>query len=263
MRYEDIARACQAHILNNLDKDLTVESIADHLGFAPTYVRKCFRRFSGVSIGKYIQNMRLARAAHDLIRRLCIVSEAAQLSGFSSIYSFSKTFSKALGVPPSRYIGAEDLPIIRISLPTTVAGYILHRAEGGHSGLALWHGHDFSGVNKDDFNLASPEGGAEVGLWTEIDGAQCYLFGVTCRPDAEIPAGMVLHTLPPVTWAMFPVPVGANTHELYENLNAALETSIDHCDGAATYEPISGQPCMEYYHGSETYLCIPVRAVRK
>ena len=263
MSYQDAARACQAYIDANLDKELTLESIAKVLNFSTIYLRRSFHAVSNVTVGKYIQNARLSRAAHDLIHGLCIVSEAAQISGFSSIYSFSKTFCKVLGVPPSRYKGAEDLPIIKINLPTTVAGYILHRAEAGHDGLALWYGYDFSVFNPDDFSIASPEGGAEVGLWTEIDGEKCYLFGVTCRPDATIPESMVLHTLPPVTWAMFPVPSGANTHELFENLNAALTGSIEHCDEAATYEPISGQPCMEYYHGSEVYLCIPVRETRK
>ena len=263
MKYEENARACQTYILENLDKDLSLESISKHLNLSPTYLRNCFQKYAHVSISKYIQNMRIARAAHDLIYRLCIVSEAAQISGFSSIYSFSKTFHKVLGVAPSKYIGAVDLPIIKITLPTTVAGYILHRAEDGHSGLALWHGYDFSKCNENDFNVASPEGGAEVGIWTEIDGDQCYLFGVTCRPDATIPAGMVLHTLPPVTWAMFPVPAGGDAHELYENLNAVLGLSIEYCDEAATYEPLSGQPVMEYYHGNETYLCIPVRERRK
>ena len=200
MGYKDVARACQEYIDANLDKELTLESIANALSFSTIYLRRCFQ---------------------------------------------------------------EDLPIIKINLPTTVAGYILHRAEAGHSGLALWYGYDFSVFNPDDFSIASPEGGAEVGLWTEIDGERCYLFGVTCRPDATIPESMVLHTLPPVTWAMFPVPSGANTHELFENLNAALAGSIEHCGEAATYEPITGQPCMEYYHGSEVYLCIPVRETRK
>lgn len=263
MGYEEAARACQAYIEENLDKELTLESIARALNVSTIYLRRSFRKVSNVTVGKYVQNARLARAAHDLIHGLCIVSEAAQISGFSSIYSFSKTFRRVLGVPPSRYMGAEDLPIIRVALPTTVAGYILHRAEDGHSGLALWHGYDFSGVDPDDFNVASPEGGAEVGIWTEIDGEKCYLFGVICRADATIPAGMVRHTLPPATWAMFPIPPGGNTHALYENLNAALADSLERCGEAAAFEPIGGRPCMEYYRGEETYLCVPVRETRK
>ena len=111
MGYEDAARACQAYIDANLDKELTLESIAKALNFSPIYLRRSFRAVSNVTVGKYIQNARLSRAAHDLIHGLCIVSEAAQISGFSSIYSFSKTFSKALGVPPSKYMGAEGRPL--------------------------------------------------------------------------------------------------------------------------------------------------------
>jgi len=264
MDINEAVRACQAYIHENLDKDLTLETLAERYSFSPSYLRKSFRKYAGVSIGKYIQNARLSRAAHDLIHGLCIVSEAAQLSGYSSVFSFSKTFCRVLGVPPSSYIGAEGLPIIRIQVPTTVAGYILHRTSSrAEPGLALWHGHDFSGDDPADFSLASPEGGAEVGLWMELDGEQCYLFGVCCREDAAIPEGMQRFTLPPVTWAMFPVPAGTNTQELCDNLHAALAASAAHFDEAGTYEPVPDAPVMEYYHGGETYLCIAVRETRR
>ena len=105
MGYKDVARACQEYIDVNLDKELTLESIANALSFSTIYLRKSFQKVSNVTVGKYIQNARLSRAAHDLIHGLCIVSEAAQISGFSSIYSFSKTFCKVLGVPPIQIQG--------------------------------------------------------------------------------------------------------------------------------------------------------------
>ena len=93
MGYVDAARACQAYIDANLDKELTLESIAKALNFSTIYLRRSFQAVSNVTVGKYIQNARLSRAAHDLIHGLCIVSEAARLSGYSSVFSFSKTFN--------------------------------------------------------------------------------------------------------------------------------------------------------------------------
>ncbi len=260
MAIKDAIRECQEYIQNNLDKDLTVEHLAERLNFSPHYLRKCFKTIEGVSIGKYVQNARLARAAHDLIQGLCIVTKAAQISGFSSVYSFSRTFHKVFGVPPSEYIGAENLPIIKIFAPITVAGYVLRRADNGaEPGIALWHGYDFSLVNPTDFAVVSPEGGAEIGVWTEIEGERSYLFGVICADDAEIPRGMVRCEMEPGSWAMFPVPTGTSSQELFENMHSALKSSLEHCSEAEKFEPIIGKPCMEYYSGNEFYLCVPVR----
>ena len=51
MGYEDAARACQAYIDANLDKELTLESIANALSFSTIYLRKSFKRVSNVTIG--------------------------------------------------------------------------------------------------------------------------------------------------------------------------------------------------------------------
>ena len=263
MGVEETVRECQEYILDHLDQELTVKSLAERFSFSPSYLSYRFREFAHVSIGEYIQNMRLARAAYDLIMGSC-VSEASLDSGFASIFSFSRSFRKKLGVPPSEYIGALDMPIVRYEVPLTVAGYILRRAKDGEgSGLALWQGYDFSKVDPADFPTASPEGGAEVAVWTEIDGEKCYLFGVCCRYNATIPSGMVRCELPAGRYAMFLIPESENTHELSEKIHAAVEPALAHCEGAKTFEPIPDAPCLEYYHGKNTFLCVPVREIRK
>ena len=259
MGVDEAVRACQEYILDNLDKELTVESLAEHFNFSASYLRSCFKKYAGVSIGKYIHNARLAHAAYDLIMGSC-VKEATLDSGFGSIFSFSRTFRKELGVPPSAYIGAMELPIIKYEMPLNVAGYILHRAEkNAEPGLALWNGYDFSRCNPADFQTASPEGGAEVAVWTEINGENCYLFGTCCKHDATIPDGMVLCTLPAGHYAMFLVPKAESAHELSEKIRAARAPAMAHCEKAKTIEPIPDAPVIEYFHGPDTFLCVPIR----
>ena len=260
MEAEELVRRCVNYISENLDKDLTVEQIAEALNYSARHLGRVFLHYTGFTIGEYIRTAKAARAARALMQRLC-VAEAAVACGYGTSSNLDHAFGGVYGVSPSRYFGAAGLPVIECFLPITVAGDVLRRvaAADEQTGLALWHGYDFSKVDPDDFNVASPEGGAEVGVWTEIDGEKCYLFGVCCQYDAEIPAGMVRCMLPAGRYAMFLVPEAENTHELSENIRAALEPALEQSAGLGNYEPVLGAPVMEYYHGKETYLCVPIR----
>ncbi len=255
----EIVRKCVEFVAKHLDDDLTVELIAEQLHYSVPYLRRCFREYTGFKISYYIRIAKTERAAQTLIRGLC-VAETAELVGFGDYYNLTHRFADVYGVPPSSYIGAKGLPTIKLQVPVTVAGYVLRRAgNAAEPGLALWHGYDFSAFDPKDFQIASPEGGAEVGVWTEIDGKQCYLFGVTCWEDAAIPERMVRCTLPPALYAMFLIPDSENTRELSENIRAAMAPALAHCEDAKKYEPVPGMPVMEYYHGKDTFLCVPIR----
>lgn len=260
MASSEIVRKCVEFIEANIDNNLTVETVADQLGYSVRYLRRSFQAYARFTLGYYIHVAKTERAAQALSQGLC-VSEAAELCGFGDYYNLSHSFSGVYGVPPSSYIGAKDLPRIRIQVPVTVAGYVLRRVEDGedHSGLTLWHGYDFSIYDENDFNVASPEGGAEVGVWTELNGEKSYLFGVCCREDATIPESMVRCTLPPALYAMFPIPEAEDTHELSLNFRAALAPALARCGDAKKYEQVPDAPVMEYYHGKDTFLCIPIR----
>ncbi len=260
MANSEIVRKSVEFIEANIEKDLSVDLIAAQLNYSVRYLSECFRQHTTFTLGYYIDVAKTERAARALMGGLC-VSEAAELSGFDKYYKLTHRFGKVYEVPPSHYIGAKDLPVIRIHVPVTVAGYVLRRVEANEdqTGLALWHGYDFSKFDPNDFNVASPEGGAEVGVWAELDGKTSYLFGVCCREDATIPDSMVRCTLPPALYAMFLIPATEDTHELSENIKAALKPALRYCEDAKKYEPIPDMPVLEYYHGKDTFLCVPIR----
>lgn len=261
MEIDEAVRACLEYIDAHLDEPLTPEGLAAHFHFSETHFRRCFQDYVGLSIGKYIRIARTGSAAQELMRRLSVKSVAAKY-GYETLSGFSRAFEKVYGVPPSSYRGdaARGLPVIECFAPITLACYALRSAEDGETGLALWHGWDFSGVDPADFERASPEGGAEIGLWAELDGQQRYLFGVTCAEDAAIPEGMLRYTLAPATYAMFAVPQGEDTAQLWENINTVLDASLRHCGDAKAYAASASQPCLEYYHKTDVYICVPIRA---
>ncbi len=60
-------------------------------------------------------------------------------------------------------------------------------------------------------------------------------------------------------YAMFLIPATEDTHELSENIKAALKPALRYCEDAKKCEPIPDMPVLEYYHGKDTFLCVPIR----
>ena len=81
-------------------EDLTVTDLADMSNMSETGFRRLFRRYSGVAPVKYRNDLRIRRAC-DLLRvGEHNVSEVAELTGFGSVYYFSRAFKKATGKTP-------------------------------------------------------------------------------------------------------------------------------------------------------------------
>ncbi len=85
------------------DSDLEIGQIARHLNISEVYFRKLFKDHYGISPMKYINQMRIRQAQSILHDQMLSIGAVAELSGFSSIYSFSRTFKRMMGYPPSDY----------------------------------------------------------------------------------------------------------------------------------------------------------------
>lgn len=82
---------------------LGIKDIASGLGISQSHLRARFRASCGVSIGRHLRRLRLERASGLLRLTPNRVSEIAEQCGFNSIYSFSRAFHAAFGLPPVAY----------------------------------------------------------------------------------------------------------------------------------------------------------------
>jgi AraC-like DNA-binding protein len=85
------------------DHPLSVKAMARSLGISASHLRARFRASCGVSIGRHLRRLRLEKACGLLRLSQNRVTEIAEACGFSSIYSFSRAFRNAYGVPPMAY----------------------------------------------------------------------------------------------------------------------------------------------------------------
>lgn len=79
------------------------KGIAHALGISVSHLRSRFRASCGVSLGRHLRRLRLEKACGLLRLSQRRVTEIAELCGFASIYSFSRTFRAAYGVSPLAY----------------------------------------------------------------------------------------------------------------------------------------------------------------
>ncbi|MHA3735502.1 AraC family transcriptional regulator [Pseudomonas sp. Eth.TT006] len=93
-----------AYIDAHLEDDLSVNTLSQVANFSVFHFHRQFSAFVGVPVSRYVQLMRLRRAAHRLAAqpRHSILDAAAD-AGFDSPEAFSRAFRRDFGLSPSAF----------------------------------------------------------------------------------------------------------------------------------------------------------------
>ena len=113
-KFEEAVSADQAWLealekvmLKALDKkvDINIAYLSDAMAISERQLSRKVKLLTGLTIGKYIQAIKLQKARHLLENRIInSVSEASYLSGFNSPGYFTKVYQKYYGKNPSIYL---------------------------------------------------------------------------------------------------------------------------------------------------------------
>lgn len=91
------------YIHNNLHQELTLESIAKHCHLNKYYLSHLFSQYQGISLGKYVLQLRMKEAMHLLRETTLSVNDVADRVGFNDISYFCRTFKKETTLTPLQY----------------------------------------------------------------------------------------------------------------------------------------------------------------
>lgn len=91
------------YIDNNLDKDLSLSTISEQIGFSSVYLRKQFKLYMKQSLYNYILSKRIDKAKNYLWNTHLPVNKISALCGFSSANYFALIFTKKEKISPSQY----------------------------------------------------------------------------------------------------------------------------------------------------------------
>ena len=103
IRYSDndYVRAMKRYILEHYREGVQLEDLADHVGLHPVYCAKVFKKCEGITVGAFINQLRISRAAAQL-ESAAETSDVAADLGLSEFY-FSRWFRRMTGVTPTEY----------------------------------------------------------------------------------------------------------------------------------------------------------------
>lgn len=83
---------------------LTLETVANQAGLAPTYFSQVFHKVTGAQFQKYLSDLRLRFAASLLLADSALpVTEICFASGFGNMAHFGRSFHAKYGLSPSQY----------------------------------------------------------------------------------------------------------------------------------------------------------------
>ncbi|MCU0122804.1 AraC family transcriptional regulator [Pseudomonas vlassakiae] len=101
--------AVLAYIDSHLEGDLSVNALSRIANFSAYHFHRQFSAYIGIPVSRYVQLLRLRRAAHQLVASPATpVLEVSFAAGFESPEAFSRAFKRAFGRAPSVFAKAPN-----------------------------------------------------------------------------------------------------------------------------------------------------------
>ena len=97
-----VQRACE-YVLNHIDEDITLTSIASNLNISKNYLCSIFKQQTGENFLEYATKAKMERAKILLKKYDYKVYEVSDLLGYKETSYFSKLFKKHTGYTPAEY----------------------------------------------------------------------------------------------------------------------------------------------------------------
>lgn len=93
----------QDFIESNLEKDITLSSLARVSLFSPWHSYRLFKQYTGLTPTEYIRRLRLTKSAIKLKNEGCRIIDTAYECGFNSVDGYQRAFFKEFGYNPKEY----------------------------------------------------------------------------------------------------------------------------------------------------------------
>lgn len=102
-RGNDVVEMATKYMNENIEKNLKLADIAEHLGYSQSHFSSLFSTSTGLSPISYFIQLKIKRACYLLDFTNMKINQICHLIGIKDPYYFSRIFSKTMGVSPKHY----------------------------------------------------------------------------------------------------------------------------------------------------------------
>jgi AraC-like DNA-binding protein len=100
---QEFADKIVSYVNNGISHQLSLVSVAEHVGVSPTYLSKIFKHITGSNFNEYVTGLRLERAEELLREKKLSVQEISYRVGYQSTHHFIRLFKEKHGLTPKQY----------------------------------------------------------------------------------------------------------------------------------------------------------------
>lgn len=101
--YDDKITKAIAFIDQNLEKELTIQTISKGINVSKSVLYKCFHSHFGCTISEYINTKRVEKSGELLAKTNLSIEDISQKCGFLSASYYSKVFKRLKNTTPMKY----------------------------------------------------------------------------------------------------------------------------------------------------------------
>ena len=91
------------YVYQNISEPIQINDVAKNVHLSPSYLRSLFQQTMRIGLGSYIRNARIHRACFLIRSTDLSFSQITKKCGFSSLYSFSRTFRQEIKMSPTEF----------------------------------------------------------------------------------------------------------------------------------------------------------------
>jgi AraC family transcriptional regulator len=102
-KYEQALLSTLLYIQTHLEQDLSLEVLAERVGFSAFHFHRIFREIIGEAVKEYIRRLRIERGAYRLKISEQTILQIALDAGFKTHESFTRAFERQFGITPSEF----------------------------------------------------------------------------------------------------------------------------------------------------------------
>ena len=100
----DLASNLLFYINENYKEDISLKTVAQHFGFAASYISRYFKESFNIGFNKYVNILRLKNALLLMKENKNSITYCAMESGFNSLRTFYRAFYEEFGCTPKQYM---------------------------------------------------------------------------------------------------------------------------------------------------------------
>ena len=94
---------CDGLIARNILYPVTGKELAQELGLTTRHLNRLYMAAYGYTVNRQIQKMRISYAQQMLTTTTLSLADIAESMQYSSVYSFIRSFTNIVGIPPGKY----------------------------------------------------------------------------------------------------------------------------------------------------------------